>query len=146
MSLSLSKSLNFAQIPLVKIGKKQKKSNFQSWNPFSPWRAALGKKLFWTFFYKYCNLKTTKISAFLDPPFSFSTITPQICAIFLKFWNKVKILVVLHQLQKEWILFYLKWAWNDFLHLKTSEMSIDMGSGIVQWVSDKVTYWAVLDS
>ena len=84
------------------------------------------------FFYKYCNLKTTKISPFPDPPFSFSTITPQICAIFLKFWNKVKILVVLHQLQKEWILFYLKWAWNECLHLKTSEMSIDTGSSIVQ--------------
>ena len=38
---------------------------------------------------------------------------------------------VLHQLQKDWILFYLKWAWNECLHLRTSEMSIDMGRRIV---------------
>ena len=48
------------------------------------------------------------------------------------FLSQVKILVFLHHLQKEWILFYLKWAWNECLHLKTSEMSIDMGRRIVQ--------------
>ena len=49
------------------------------------------------------------------------------------FWYQVKILVFLHHLQKEWVLFYLKWAWNECLHLRTSEMSIDMGRRIVQW-------------
>ena len=48
--------------------------------------------------------------------------------------SQVKMLVVLHQLQKEWILFYLKWAWNECLHLRTFEMSIDMGSSKVDWV------------
>ena len=48
------------------------------------------------------------------------------------FWYQVKILVFLHHLQKRWILFYLKWAWNECLHLRTSEMSIDMGRRIVQ--------------
>ena len=47
------------------------------------------------------------------------------------FWYQVKILVFLHHLQKEWVLFYLKWAWNECLHLRTSEMSIDMGRRIV---------------
>ena len=51
------------------------------------------------------------------------------------FWYQVKILVFLHHLQKEWVLFYLKWAWNECLHLRTSEMSIDMGRRIVQWFS-----------
>ena len=107
------------------------------------------RSYFGLFFYKYCNLKKTKISPFPDPPFSFSTITPQICAIFLKFWNKVKILVVLHQLQKEWILFYLKWAWNECLHLKTSEMYIDKGSSIVHSIYLKATrhpsWWYIPD-
>ena len=49
------------------------------------------------------------------------------------FWYQVKILVFLHHLQKEWVLFYLKWAWNECLHFRTSEMSIDMGRRIVQW-------------
>ena len=48
------------------------------------------------------------------------------------FWYQVKILVFLHHLQKEWVLFYLKWAWNECLHLRTSEISIDMGRRIVQ--------------
>ena len=52
------------------------------------------------------------------------------------FWYQVKILVFLHHLQKEWVLFYLKWAWNECLHLRTSEMSIDMGRRIVQWTME----------
>ena len=56
----------------------------------------------------------------------------------IMFLSQVKILVVLHHLQKEWILFYLKWAWNECLHLKTQEMSISMGSSIVQWLIKKI--------
>ena len=52
------------------------------------------------------------------------------------FLSQVKILAVFHQLQKEWILCYLKWAWNECLLLKTSGMSIDMGSSIVHCVCE----------
>ena len=41
------------------------------------------------------------------------------------------ILVVLHHIKKEWILFNTKWACNEFLLLWTSKMSIDMGKCIV---------------
>ena len=60
------------------------------------------------------------------------------------FWYQVKILVFLHHLQKEWVLFYLKWAWNECLHLRTSEMSIDMGRRIVQchtWYLSFFLHW-----
>ena len=77
----------------------------------------------------------TKISTFSDKPFSFSPWNHIFGAKNHNFLSQVKILVVLHQLQREWILFYLKWVWNECLHLRTSEMSIDMGRRIVQWVS-----------
>ena len=48
-------------------------------------------------------------------------------------WRSLQFLVVLHHLKKEWILFTLKWACNGFLHLWTSNMSIDMGRCIVHW-------------
>ena len=73
----------------------------------------------------------TKILTFSDQPFSFSHWNCIFGAKNNNFLSQVKILVVLHQLQKEWILFYLKWAWNECLHLKTSEMSISMGSSVV---------------
>ena len=34
--------------------------------------------------------------------------------------------------------FYLKWAWNECLHLRTSEMSIDMGRRIVHCTAYKL--------
>ena len=73
----------------------------------------------------------TKISAFSDPPFSFSTITPQICVNKLKFWYKVKMLVVLHHSQKEWTFSDQRWACNIFLLVLTSKMSIGMAWRIV---------------
>ena len=74
----------------------------------------------------------TKISTLSDQPFSFSPWNRIFGVKNHMFLSQVKIFVFLHHLQKEWILFYLKWAWNECLHLRTSEMSIDMGRRIVQ--------------
>ena len=51
---------------------------------------------------------------------------PQKCHVWSKNYEifDKRMLVILHHLEKEWILFYLKWAWNKCLHLNTSEMSI----------------------
>ena len=48
--LSLSNSLSFAWIPLVKIEKNYKNFNFQTSNPFSQWRAARIIFVFFRFF------------------------------------------------------------------------------------------------
>ena len=74
----------------------------------------------------------TKISPFSDPPFSIfhKKITKKFKKII--FFSLVKFWAVLHHLKKEWILFTMKWAWNEFLHLWISKMSIDMGKRIVQ--------------
>ena len=79
----------------------------------------------------------TKISTLSDQPFSFSPWNRIFGVKNHMFLSQVKILVFLHHLQKEWILFYLKWAWNECLHLRTSKMSIDMGRRIVHWSSKR---------
>ena len=99
----------------------------------SPWRAALRKKLFWTFLLQISQLKNDQNFTLLRPPLQHF---PQknhkkiqknyICFSLVKIW------AVLHHLKKEWILFTMKWARNDFLHLWISKMSIDMGKRIVQ--------------
>ena len=73
----------------------------------------------------------TKISTLSDQPFSFSPWNRIFGVKNHMFLSQVKIFVFLQHLQKEWILFYLKWVWNECLHLRTSEMSIDMGRRIV---------------
>ena len=57
---------------------------------------------------KYFDLFVTKISALPDQPFSFPPKKSHIWCKNHYFLSQVKILVVLHQVQKEWIRFYLK--------------------------------------
>ena len=127
--------LVFPEIPLVKTTKNSKIYICIFQIQISPWRAALRKKLFWTFLLQISQLKTDQNFTLLRPPLQHF---PQknhkkiqknyICFSLVKIW------AVLHHLKKEWILFTMKWARNEFLHLWISKMSIDMGKRIVQWL------------
>ena len=58
--LSLSNSLSFASIPIVKIGKNYENFNFQTLTPFSQWRAALTNFSFSRYFLKKSSFFSTK--------------------------------------------------------------------------------------
>ena len=65
--LSLSNSLSFASIPIVKIGKNDENFNFQTLNPFSQWRAALTIFSFSRYFLKKSSFFSTKNFKFVGP-------------------------------------------------------------------------------
>ena len=69
--LSLSNSLSFASIPIVKIGKNYENFNFQTLNPFSQWRAALTNFSFSRYFLKKSSFFSTKNFKFVGPALLF---------------------------------------------------------------------------
>ena len=130
--------LLFPGIPLVKTTKMSKIHNCIFQIQISPWRAALRKKLFWTFLLQISQLKNDQNFTLLRPPLQhFPQKNHKKNQKNYIFFSLVKIWAVLHLLQKEWILFTMKWARNEFLHLWISKMSIDMGKRIVQWISTR---------
>ena len=71
LPLSLSNSLSFASIPIVKIGKNDENFNFQTLNPFSQWRAALTNFSFSRYFLKKSSFFSTKNFKFVGPALLF---------------------------------------------------------------------------
>ena len=75
----------------------------------------------------------TKISTLSDQPFSFPSKNVIFGVEITKFFIPAQNFGIFASLSKGMDIFYLKWAWNECLHLRTSEMSIDMGRHIVHW-------------
>ena len=91
MSLSLSNSLSFASIPLVKIGKNSQNSHFFYFrSPISPWRGPQRKSLFGAFFLDMLHIFTMpKISLRWGPLQPFLNIDPNFDKIvFPTMWWK----------------------------------------------------------
>ena len=81
----------------------------------------------------YLNCKWPKSQPCQTPPSVFPPKKHKICILKIKIWYHVKILVVLHHLQKEWKFSDQRWACNICLLLWTSKMSISTAWPIVQW-------------
>ena len=116
--LSLSNSLSFASIPIVKIGKNYENFNFQTLNPFSQWRAALTFFSFSRYFLKKSSFfSTKKIQVCGSSPSVFWPKIPYLLIFFR--WQNIcwKIFAVCQLLKKDWDVFVQKWAHTDFLLL-----------------------------
>ena len=81
----------------------------------------------------YPNCKWPKSQPCQTPPSVFPPKKHKICILEIIIWYHLKILVVLHHLQKEWKFSDQRWACNICLLLWTSKMSISTAWPIVQW-------------
>ena len=116
--LSLSNSLSFASIPIVKIGKNDENFNFQTLNQFSQWMATLTNFSFSRYFLKKSSFFSTKNFKFVGPALLF--FWPKIPYLLIFFrWQNIcwKIFAVCQLLKNDWDVFVQKWAHNDFLLL-----------------------------
>ena len=95
------------------------------WKITTPWTAGLTKM-------HDLTAQDTKFHICQTPRSRFLQITSEIFDKLCKTNIHSKIWTILHHLEEKYSFFDKKWARNNFLLFEISNMSIDMGSGIVQ--------------